>query len=298
MTVLYVAGWMYSGSTLLGRVLGELDGAFAAGELGRVWSGFAHERPCGCGRLRAQCPVWSAVLADAYGSPDAADAARVDALARGFRLNRRVGTTLLALRGRGGAAADLREYRGHLARLHRSLARVTGAGVVVDTTKSPLYASILDGVDGVELKVVHLVRDPRGTLLSGAQRSHRRMGPVSSMALWTLSHGAIEAGRRRRGADRYRLVRYEDFARRPQETVASLARFAGLEPSSVGLDDGRVVLGESHAISGNERGRLHRGPLEIAPDEAWRDGLGPLARAGAVALTWPLLGRYGYRVRS
>jgi hypothetical protein len=292
-TVLYVAGWMYSGSTLLGRVLGELDGAFAGGEITRAWSGFVRERPCSCGVSRRECPLWTAVLADACGRVEALDAARVDRLARRFRFNRRAATTQLALHERGPAVADLAEYREHLASLYRSIVRVTGARVVVDTTKSPVYGAILDGIAGLDVRVVHLVRDPRASLRSGSERGHSRIGPAANVSLWALSHLAIEREWARR-PEHYRRVRYEDFARRPQEVSEALARFAGLDPRTLPIDGTHIVLGESHVVSGNEYSGVETGPVEIAPDEAWRRELSRAGYLGATALIWPLLRRYGY----
>ena len=59
----YIVGWGRSGSTLLTAVLGELDGAFAAGELRMLWGrGAIGRRLCGCGREIPECHVWSQVL--------------------------------------------------------------------------------------------------------------------------------------------------------------------------------------------------------------------------------------------
>ena len=61
--VVYIVGWGRSGSTLLTAILGELDGAFAAGELRMLWGrGAIGRRLCGCGRVIPECPIWSQVL--------------------------------------------------------------------------------------------------------------------------------------------------------------------------------------------------------------------------------------------
>ena len=55
--VVYIVGWGRSGSTLLTAVLGELDGAFAAGELRMLWGrGVIGRRLCGCGRAHPRVP--------------------------------------------------------------------------------------------------------------------------------------------------------------------------------------------------------------------------------------------------
>ena len=72
--VVYIVGWGRSGSTLLTAVLGELDGAFAAGELRMLWGrGAIGRRLCGCGRVIPECPIWSQVLERLDGAPCTAE---------------------------------------------------------------------------------------------------------------------------------------------------------------------------------------------------------------------------------
>src|SRR5262245_38711730 len=57
-------GW--SGSTLLGNALGELEGAVHVGELRALWDeGLLDGGTCGCGLPLASCPRWSAVAEQA-----------------------------------------------------------------------------------------------------------------------------------------------------------------------------------------------------------------------------------------
>src|SRR5207249_8771406 len=73
--VLYVAGSGRSGSTILDRILGQVDGFFSAGELCNLWGrGLLARRRCGCGTPVPDCPVWGAVLAEAFGGADQVDA--------------------------------------------------------------------------------------------------------------------------------------------------------------------------------------------------------------------------------
>src|SRR5689334_9575683 len=64
--VLYITGWMRSGSTLLGNVLNELPGVLHVGELHYLWrNGVLKEgtnTQCGCGRDLTECDLWSSVL--------------------------------------------------------------------------------------------------------------------------------------------------------------------------------------------------------------------------------------------
>lgn len=56
--VIYILGWVRSGTTLLHTMLDELDGLFSSGELCYSWDrGLQQGYLCGCGKERPQCPV-------------------------------------------------------------------------------------------------------------------------------------------------------------------------------------------------------------------------------------------------
>ena len=48
--ILNITGWGRSGSTILGSILGEIEGFFYAGEIRNIWNRVLLEnRLCGCG---------------------------------------------------------------------------------------------------------------------------------------------------------------------------------------------------------------------------------------------------------
>ncbi len=62
-TVLFITGWDRSGSTLLSRVLAEIPGVVAVGELHYLWErGVVEGRRCSCGETAPDCPLWGEVL--------------------------------------------------------------------------------------------------------------------------------------------------------------------------------------------------------------------------------------------
>lgn len=81
MKVLYIGGTGRSGSTILDQILGQLDGFFAVGELSQIWErGLVSRRKCGCGMPVPECPVWSPILARAFGGPWTIDPSRIATL--------------------------------------------------------------------------------------------------------------------------------------------------------------------------------------------------------------------------
>ena len=285
--VVYIAGWIYSGTTLLGRLLGECDGHAFGGELRYYWRLVRDpEARCGCGRLLRECPHWQAVgEATAH-----LDLARIEALDERLLLNRRTPLFLLALRGRGPLARDLREYRSALRVLYDAVARAAGTPVIVDSSKSPQYALALAGIDGVDVRVIQLVRDPRGVLHSRLKRA-RPLHPALVLAVWDSFNAVAEVSMRSPG--RRLLLRYEDFVDRPHESLARIAAFTGGDGRCPFLVGTRAELRPSHSVEGN-RMRFRSGPTEIRLDDEWERKLPPRWQAVALSLTWPLLLRYGY----
>ena len=304
--VLYIAGSGRSGSTILDRILGQLDGFFSVGELCNLWDrGLLAHRKCGCGVPVDQCPTWRGILATGFGRQlDQADASRMIALRRGWVRVRHIPKVLATHWRRPAAHSD--ELLEVLGRLYQAVQEHTGCRVIVDSSKAPLYAELLARSPGIDLYVVHLVRDPRATAYSwlrnkqlpdfGDTRQMQRLPPLKSSGLWTLWQTMSEllVGRPR---DRYLRLRYEDFVRDPQAAVQQVAALVGEQPAVLPLlAAGAVRLQATHSVSGNPN-RFETGTIQLRADSEWVRGLGGAHRALVTAVTWPLLVRYRYPLR-
>lgn len=288
--VVYLAGLGHSGTTLLGMMLGQLDGFFYAGELAGS-TAFERDGRCGCGQSLTECPTWQTILDAAFSRPD-----RVSRLALGPWAGNLRG---LLRQLSNGDAARLQESKAAYASLLPAILETTGARVIIDSSKWPGYAYFLQHVAGVELAVVHLVRDPRGVAHSRRKRAQRqravRQPPlVVGALLWDVWNAVIE-GVWRRG--RYLRIRYDDLVAAPEDAVRRVACLVDEERASLPFAAGDTVeLGATHSVEGN-RNRFQTGPVRIGLDEEWRtpNGLSAVDRRLVAALTWPLRVRYGYR---
>jgi hypothetical protein len=294
--VLYIAGLGRSGSTILDNVLGQLDGFFSAGELRLAWyAPMLADRRCGCGETLDRCPIWSRVLPD---DPEAARRTR-------HRYLRYPDKPLHWLQFFLGftsrpSAHDADSIRQRYARIRQ----VSGARVIVDSSKKPPYAHLLDAVPGIDLYTLHLIRDPRGVAHSWAKRVAQagqrgealmqRHGPLGTSVRWNLVNRAIERnGSRRPG--RYRRLLYERFVEQPRLEVEAIVDWLGesCDPSVPFLADDRVRLGVNHTVWGNPS-RFRTGEVELQADEAWRRDMSPGRRRRVTRWTRSLLRRYGY----
>jgi hypothetical protein len=297
----YVVGTGRSGSTLVGTILGEYPGVFCAGELRFLWErGFLENRFCGCGERFSDCPLWTAVVERAGITTDPARLAAVcDRVVR----MRRIGTWLTGRGAEDPAVVDLGE---HYRRVHAAIAVETGCRVVVDTSKSPAFALVLESVGIRPESYLHLVRDPRAAAWSWSRStpSHAPAGdtepmdrfpPAKSAALWLFWNTV--ARRRLDARDRTCVARYEDFAARPRTEIERIARALRIGEGSPPCfdDESSVRLSGNHTVAGNP-GRRRSGATTIVADDEWRRSMPTPARTAVTAITLPLLHHAGYRL--
>jgi hypothetical protein len=203
-------------------------------------------------------------------------------------------------------ARRLERYADVLARLYRAIRSVSGSEVIVDSTIDPAYAFVLRRVPGLDLQIVHLTRDSRGTAFSWTRKQHRtdvvdsveyqrRFHPGATAVRWVLYHllfHALDAMRRRPSL----FARYERVVYAPESEILRIAtHIAGPEPAREVsfLSSDAVRLKENHTVAGSLV-RLRQGTVPLCLDDEWRTAMRAADRRIATVLSWPLLRKYGY----
>lgn len=311
--VLYIGGSGRSGSTLVERLLGALPGVCNVGEVIPMWErGLLQGERCGCGVPLPQCPFWREVGEVAFGGWDAFDVPEFLALKRSFDRNQHIPKLLAAgdsgrrLFAGPATRRAAREYAAVYARLYRAVQQVSGCAVTVDASKHASLAFCLRTSPKIDLRVLHLVRDPRAVAYSwtrplkrpeaeGAAAANPRyfstVSPARSAIRWNIVNLGLDL-LARRGTPTL-LMRYEDFIAAPLAGMRHLAEFAGVDPDLSFMTDTGADLGPTHTAGGNPM-RFSTGRIEFRRDDAWRSQLNADARAVVTTLTLPLLARYGY----
>ncbi len=309
-TVLYIGGRGRSGSTILARTLGQIPGFVNVGELWQVWyRGLLENGRCGCGQPFRSCRFWKAVGDEAFGGWDNVDVGKLTSL-RPFLKKQRYAPhyALAAKTGIRTRKMDLLlEGCGpFLERLYRGIQRVSGAGVIVDSSKRLSYAVVLSQLPFVDLRVVHLVRDSRAVAYSWARSTEgveggrtlvSRLSPTYQSRVWSLqnySYGVLS------GFAPHSRLRYEDFVNDPTRHLSGALTGVGLgdEAGSLPMLRGREIsLSVEHTVSGNPD-RFRTGNIELRPDEEWKVKMRNPDKSLVTALTAPLLLKYGYLGRN
>lgn len=303
--VLFIACMGRSGSTLLERVLGTFDGFCTVGELRFVWErSYGENQLCGCGLPFDQCPFWEQVSRRMFGvASGEVDASRPQQLRRHLDTFRQA-PWLLAPYSPARRRAAMGEYGELLQRFYRTVLDVSGQRAIVDSTGDSTHGLVLSRLPGIELHVVHLVRDPRAVAFSW-KRARRRPEihwaaedmPIerisTSTRRWVLHN--LLAERLAKSAASYRRLRYEDFAADPDAALREvLSPFAWTPRPAPSVAE--VVLEPTHTVSGNPI-RFKQGPIAIKPDCEWRTAMAAGDRKAATAMSFWLMRRYGYRWR-
>ena len=301
--VIFIAGYGRSGSTFLGGLLGAIDGCFHTGEFHQLWKrGLMENWACECGQPFRDCLFWRDVIADGFGDMSDVDVQEIRRLRhRLLRPWRKLRVFRPFLMGRGFWAAA-REYGRWHEKVIRGINKVSGARVIVDSSKTPAHGLALTEVEGLDVHVVHLVRDSRAVAYSfmrhkagpGPDGKHVKMpkhSPMRSAKQWVRINEQARALEGR--AESYLRLHYEDFVAQPAESLRQIMAPLGMSPPLDFLADTAAHIPKGHSAAGNPV-RFKEGPVQIRLDEEWKHQMRPGHRRRVTFLTARQLRRYGY----
>lgn len=306
--ILFIGGYGRSGSTLLDLLLGQIDGFVSVGEMRYIWEwGLRDNLLCGCGEPFLSCPFWTEVLREVFGSISNIDPERM------IRLKRHVERTpnvlcvlapqLLAPRHN----QEYDEYSQIMQRLYKAILAVSGARIVVDSSKHPSRGLLVSSMETTELNTIHLVRDCRAVVYSWQKKCVRPEVQVGTQhmdrhGLWRcvghwLGHNRLVASLRTQ-SNVYLFIRYEDLVAKPQETLQKIVGSIGEAATDFAFfEPGEVRMKINHTVAGNPM-RFAKGSMRIKLDDEWKSKLSRTKQFLVTSLTWPQLVRYGYPIMS
>lgn len=304
--VLFLAGMGRSGTTLLERVLSGVPGVIGLGELTHLWlRGLRQNELCGCGRAFSDCGFWTGIGAAAFDGWEHVDVDRVLELRQEIDRVKHV-PAMVVQTGRGRRAAARQSYADNYLRIYEAVQQLTGAHLIVDSSKQASLPHVLAAGSNLDLRVVHCVRDARAVCYAWTKRVRRpevehgqmfmpRYRPRTMAMMWSSHNVAVEL-LRLQGTPIHR-VRYEDFIADPRKVTRGVLRFADLPTDYLShVESDRVRLSESHTAAGNPM-RFDVGEVLLARDDSWRSAMQVSQRRLVTAMTAPLLRRYGYPFR-
>ncbi len=329
--VLKITGLGRSGSTILDIVLGNHPDIESVGEVDKLvrtgWisreslSGIDPKKLrvpiCTCGKrldvLYADtpdeaCPFWSSVRREWLERTDPDSIETYPKLKGNFERRRPallVQQCLRLLYERGRRSASFRTYTGLTRSFFESIRAVSGKPIIVDSSKSPVRAFALSTVPGIDLYVVHLVRDGRGVIAShrktfekdiqaGIMWDHKGRPMWKAVARWIVLNLAAEWVCTQLGPKRTMRLRYEDFVADPKGALERIGSLLQLDLTDVAdaASSGKPMQA-GHNVGGNRTKKS--GIITLRPDaQEWRTALSPTEQRLAWILMGWLMRRYGY----
>src|SRR5215213_5808332 len=335
--VVKITGLGRSGSTILDVVLGTHPQIESVGEVGNIvrngWisretlRGIPKDRLrrpiCTCGKRLdvlyvdtpdEACPFWSSVRREWVERTDGDSIESYPKLQNDFELKRRWPRLLYEKRR---PSAPFRSYARLTRTFFESIRAVSGKPVIVDSTMVPARALAFGMIPGIDLYVVHLVRDGRGVVTShrktfekdvqaGIMWDHkghpmwktavrRRVLYLVSVVRWTIQNLATEWICRQLGPKRTMRLRYEDFVADPKCALGRIGALIELDLREVAeaASSGKPMHA-GHNVGGNRTKKS--GFVTLRPDdEEWKWALSHTEQRLSWALMGWLMRRYGYK---
>lgn len=303
--LLYLVGTGHSGSTLVAFVLNTHPDILAIGIMSAptLPEDQPSERMCSCGSRMGECPFFRK-MAD-----------RLERHGLSFdpvhwNLLYRMSESSILSRVKTGSLRNttLEELRDVLWSFHpgyrrerelldrsnvlfvRSALSISGAKIFFDASKDPNRIRFLKRLEGVRLKVIHLVRDPRGLAYSRI----RDKGMTADRAADAWVRTNRNANRHLASLDRgdWIRVRYEDFCTKTEEVLQQIGGFLGIGPIQRPTDFRKTP----HHIMGNKMRLPENATSGIRLDEQWRERLSKADVERVVRRARSLAREYGYEL--
>lgn len=298
-------GSPFTGSTLLGTLLNEHPACASIGAAtGLIRRVDLSNYRCSCGKQYLECEFWEsiAVRTRTLGYP--VNVFQTNFWNTHLRLSQHRLINAVLVRSLGwDPLNDARDALiGRLRRVRQAVSEVgwntwslasavlekTGKTVFVDTARDHQRPKYLRKHPLLDVKVIHLIRDPRGN--SASIMKHSGVDVATAARQWR--HYNVEAARVRRylPQESWLTLRYEDLCADPGGVINQISDFLGIERAT--MQQFRGV--QSHIIGNSMR---LKGLSEIREDRSWQDKLTPvdLATIGRIVgptsrnlgLDWP-----------
>lgn len=219
-TVLYLAGQSHIGSTYLGRVLNQHPDIFCGGEMVYLHRRLAPDWGCACeslDRKSVECVFWPRVIRELEEQGVSLD----DTTRLTWRRTREWKAGLFLPRNSRRKQRFMENNRV----LFRTVARLSGKSVILDCSKNPWRLLPLWQDSGLDVRILHLMRNPRGQIESRMRNGH---------GFW---HSAIMKYWRKNqvyrslfgDSERYLCLSFDRFLEAPGETLSQIFNWLGVE---------------------------------------------------------------------
>ncbi len=283
-----------SGSTLIDLIVNMHPNVFGLGEISN-WNTKVFEEYCACGDIVKSCPFWSEVITKVgWREKDFKEYKEYkyefDAPKKGYVFKIKNNTQ----------RPGFENFISKSNEIFSAISEVSDNRILFDSSKSPQRAFNLSKSSLLDVKIVHLMRDPRGVvwsykksfkkdLKSGLQRDMKGTSLLKSLYSWLAINSRAFSTVKSANVPTL-SVKYENFCANPDDEINRILEFVLGEKPKTGIDLSKSMTTESHVIAGN-RLRMKK-DIVIEPDFAWKSNLNFFQKTFIYSLTLPLLKKF------
>ncbi|SIR46648.1 sulfotransferase family protein [Halanaerobium kushneri] len=293
-TIVYIAGYGRSGSTLLERILGSNKKLFGLGEVKFLFNSLMdNDSYCSCGEKILKCDYWSKVIKET----NLNDINYLQELERLRRKNEYLHTIIFN---------NKNEYTEILNDLYKSFIEYTPTETkyVIDSSKTARDSFFRPFIlsKNLNVKVIHLVRDGRGCMWSNIKGSNRKIEkgldpklkfPSLRTAIsWSLANLSPQIFQYKY-SNNYIRVKYEDFVENPDKSLSRISKYLDVDLSEqINMLKKQKEIPLGHQLAGN---RLrNKKKIILRNDDEWKEKLNLYNRLVFTFFSWPFALKYKY----
>lgn len=319
--LVYILAASHSGSTLLAMLTGSHPQAYTVGELKATHLDDPDRYLCSCGEKIRNCGFWANVQTGMARRGYEFDITNAETdfrnvgswyanrllcplvRGRGWEVVRDMALSLSAVWRKRFEEIQLRNTA-----LLGTICELTGAKIIVDSSKIGLRLKYLLKIPHFRVRVIRLIRDGRGVALSymdparfadardpslrgggtGGDREAERLSLAEAAYEWRRSNEEAEAILANLDRSQWMEVRYEHLCRQPKAVMNRIFEFIGLEKVDV-VD--RFRCGSRHVLGNGMR--LDK-VLEIQLDQRWKREMSEAQLLEFDAVAGAMNRQYGY----
>jgi hypothetical protein len=305
-SMVYIAGYGRSGSTLLERILDSHPKMIGMGELSYLPEYLMNkDLRCACGSELRECSFWKPICNEFLESFEESleEVLSIQRDIEAFGPWRKTGF-------RTKLNEKYRRYRELSQSLYEVIWRNSPPDIeyLIDSSKTAYTSArkpkILHTFRDIDIHVIHLVRDVRAVMWSVIGRGLNRnldnnriktvfLPGVRALIGWLAANYFAHSLKRVLPNNRYLIIRYEDLVTHTDEVLAEISKFLSIDLylAAKNLQNGKMIS-RSHQLAGNRMKKLKS--IHLRPDFEWKKSLLNRHKILASVFASNELKRYGY----
>ncbi|MEO0297181.1 MAG: sulfotransferase [candidate division WOR-3 bacterium] len=303
-TILYITGSGRSGSTILDILLGEGDNTFSIGEFKQFWKKFLKKGAlCSCNKNYLNCNFWSEIIKEIFGKYEISEK-EIDYFCSLQKIVERIPlinffqTKKYILNYK----KEIEEYKNFLLEIYGKIFKNTGASIIIDSSKLPHYLFLLKDIP-YEIKIIHLIRDPRGVAYSWTKLKFdpsvneymKRYHPFTSVRKWIYINFVIEI--LKKDFKYFTRLKYEDFCCSPQTNLNKVLKELNLLIHGLpNLSNKKFIIKKLKHLVGGNPNRFNDKEIFIHLDYQWVKEFSTKNKILVSLLCLPMLLKYKYSI--